>query len=57
MSEYSMISLISMIGFLILAISAYASHRLDWKTSIKQVLIWACIFAAVVLFISVFNLA
>lgn len=57
MNEYDWVQLISLSAFLILALSAYASHQLDWKSSIKQILIWACIFAAVVLFISAFDLA
>jgi len=57
MNEYNIVQLIALVGFLILCVSALASYRLNWKSGIKLILIWGCIFAAVVLFITFFELA
>ncbi|WP_379550465.1 hypothetical protein ACRAQ7_12745 [Erythrobacter sp. W53] len=52
MSEYSIVSVISMVGFLILAVSALGSHQLSMKKGVTMALGWMAIFAIVVLFIS-----
>ncbi|NNC58871.1 MAG: hypothetical protein HKO05_02630 [Erythrobacter sp.] len=57
MSEYEIVQIVALTGFLVLAASALASYRLDWKSGIRMVLIWGCIFAAVVFFITFFELA
>ncbi|GAA4038360.1 hypothetical protein [Parerythrobacter jejuensis] len=53
MNEFDTVQLVALVGWLILAVGALASYRLNWQSGIKLVLIWACIFTAVALFISV----
>ena len=43
------ISIIALVGWLVLALSAYRSHRLSGKTMLVQALVWATIFLAVAL--------
>jgi hypothetical protein len=57
MSEYDRVQLISLLAFLILAGSALASYRLSWKSGIKLVLVWGCIFTGLALLISWLELA
>ena len=57
MSEYEIVRIVALAGFLVLAASAFASYRLDWKSGIRLALVWACIFAGVVAFITFFDLA
>ena len=52
MNEFDIVSSISLVGFLVLAVSALSAHRLSWKKGIVMALSWAAIFAIVVLFIS-----
>ena len=52
MNQFDTIQLISLSGFLVLAGSALAGHRLDWKKGVVMALTWAGIFVMVVLFIS-----
>ena len=51
MTEYSIVSIISLLGFLVLAISALSAHRLSMKKGLVMALAWGAIFAIVVLFI------
>ena len=53
MNEHNIVSIIALVGFLILAVSALAGHRLSWKRGAVMALAWAAIFAIVTLFISV----
>lgn len=53
MNEFSIVQIISLVGFLILALSALASHRLDWGKAIRMGLIWSTIFVGVVLLFSI----
>ena len=53
MSEYSIVSIISLAGFLILALSALSAHRLSVRKGVILALAWAAIFAIVVLVIDV----
>ena len=46
MSEVESMQLIALLGWLILAGSALAAYRLDWRRGVKLGLIWAAIFAA-----------
>jgi hypothetical protein len=41
------ISLISLIGFLVLAIAALRAHRLDARKAVVYALVWGSIFLAV----------
>lgn len=52
MNEFQIVSLISLVGFLILAASALSAHRLSVRKGIVMALGWAAIFAIVILFIS-----
>lgn len=49
MNEYEIVRVIALVGFLILALSALASYRLDWKTSLRHALIWAVIITGLML--------
>lgn len=53
MTEGSIIQIITLLACLVLAGSAFASIRLEWKSSLRLALIWGTIFASVFLFISV----
>jgi fucose permease len=52
MSEFDIVSIISLVGFLVLAVGALSAHRLSLKKGVVMALAWAAIFAIVVLFIS-----
>ena len=47
MSEISLVSIITLLGWLILALSAYRSHQVDVSKTIRMALIWACIFTGI----------
>ena len=49
MNEYSVVSLIAMIGWLILMGAGYSSYRVSGKNTVTMVLVWAAIFGAVAL--------
>ena len=53
MNEYSVVQIISLVGFLILALSGLAAHRLNWGKTLRLGLIWAAIFVSVVLLFSI----
>lgn len=53
MNEYAIVQIISLAGFLILALSALASHRLSWSKAVRLGLIWAAIFVGVALLFSI----
>lgn len=55
MSEIDLVSIISLVGFLVLAVSALSAHRLSLKKGVVMALAWAAIFAIVVLFISMMD--
>ena len=52
MSEASIVQILALVAWLVLAASAYASYKLEWRTMVKQGLIWASLFAAVTLIIT-----
>lgn len=52
MSEIGAVQLIALFAWLILAGSAVASFRLGWKESVRMGLIWAGIFTAAFLAVS-----
>lgn len=52
MNELAAIQIVALIGWLVLAVSAYASLRLDWKQSVRMALIWITIFGGVALVFS-----
>lgn len=53
MTESSIVQIIALLACLVLAGSAFASIRLEWKEGLRLALIWGAIFASVFLFISV----
>ena len=52
MNEFGAVQLVALLGWLILAGSAFASYRLGWKESVRMGLVWAGIFVAVGLLFS-----
>lgn len=52
MSEFSIVQMIALFACLILAASGVASFRLGWKESVRIGLIWAGIFTAVFLVVT-----
>ena len=52
MSGASLVSIVALVGWLILALGAYRSHRIDTSKTIRLALIWGCIFAGLALFFS-----
>lgn len=52
MSEGSLVQLIALVASIVLAGSAYASYKLEWRTMVRHGIIWAAIFAAVTLVIT-----
>lgn len=52
MSEGSIIQIVALGAWLALMISAYASYKLEWRTMVQQAFIWAALFAAMTLVIS-----
>tara|TARA_B100000519_G_scaffold176940_1_gene166360 strand:- start:435 stop:602 length:168 start_codon:yes stop_codon:yes gene_type:complete len=53
MSQLGIVHIIALVGWLILAISAFASYGLSWKASLRQTLIWAVIFTGLALLITI----
>lgn len=53
MNEYSIVQIISLLGFLILAVSAFASWGLNWGKVLRMSLIWAAVFVGMVLIFSI----
>ncbi|MEZ5682420.1 MAG: hypothetical protein R3E14_14110 [Erythrobacter sp.] len=51
MSEHQIVSLISLVGFLILVASGFRTHNLGWRKGLFMAAAWAGIFAVVILFI------
>ena len=51
MNEYQIVSVISLIGFLILALGALRTHRLDLRRTLMMAGMWVAIFGIVILFV------
>jgi hypothetical protein len=51
-NEFGVVQLVALLGWLILAGSAFASYRLGWKESVRMGLVWAGIFVAIGLLFS-----
>ncbi|HTN14888.1 MAG TPA: hypothetical protein VL094_08790 [Sphingomonadaceae bacterium] len=47
----SWVSIIALLGWLVLAVSAYSGYRLGWRKSLIMALVWAAIFASMTVFI------
>jgi hypothetical protein len=57
MNPELMLPLVTSIGWLILAMSALASHRLGWGQTIKMALTWVAIFGGLYLVVEWFMIA
>ena len=51
MNEYHIVSIISLVGFLILAVGALRTHRLDLRRTLIMAGAWVAIFGIAVLFV------
>ena len=49
MSEFDGVRLVALVGWLILAASAFASYRLDWEKGLRLALVWIAIFTGAAL--------
>ncbi|MGV2496352.1 hypothetical protein [Pelagerythrobacter aerophilus] len=47
MTDLAALQMVSLIGWLVVAVAAYASFRLDWKKSVRMALLWIVIFVGV----------
>jgi len=52
MNQFDIVQIVALVGWLILAVSAFAARGLNWKTSIKQALIWAVLITGLMLLIT-----
>lgn len=50
MNEASLVSIVALVGWLILALGAYRSHQVNMSKTIRMALIWGCIFAGLTFF-------
>ena len=51
MSEHQIVSLVSLVGFLILIASGFRARRVEWRKGLFMAGAWAGIFGVVILFI------
>lgn len=49
MNEVDTVQIVALVGWLILAVSALAGHRLSWKKGLVMAFAWGAIFLAVFL--------
>jgi hypothetical protein len=47
MNEASTVQIISLVGWLILMLGAFASYKLSWRKGLTFALIWVALFAGV----------
>lgn len=52
-----LVSIVALLGWLILAGSAFASYRLSWGKTAQLVLVWLAIFAGLFLLVEISGLA
>ena len=52
MNEYDGIRLVALVGWLVLALSAVAAVRMNWKQGARLALIWIVIFGGVAILFS-----
>lgn len=52
MNEYDGVRIVALVGWLVLALSAVASFRLNWKQGVRLALIWIAIFLGMALLFS-----
>ncbi|KPP85441.1 MAG: hypothetical protein ACOCYR_02925 [Erythrobacter sp.] len=54
MSQYDIIAIVSLLGWLVIAGSALASYRLGWGQIARMALTWLAIFAGLFLLVGFF---
>tara|TARA_B100001057_G_C22462456_1_gene799403 strand:+ start:435 stop:602 length:168 start_codon:yes stop_codon:yes gene_type:complete len=52
MTDASLVSMVALVGWLILALGAYRSHQVNLSKTIRMALIWGCIFTGMAFFFS-----
>lgn len=52
MNQFEIVQIVALVGWLILAASAFAAHGLNWKTSLRHALIWAVIITGLMLLVT-----
>ncbi|WP_374405624.1 hypothetical protein [Pelagerythrobacter sp.] len=52
MTEYETVRIVALVGWLVLALSAVASFRLNWKQGVRMALLWIAIFGGVAVLFS-----
>lgn len=57
MSADLVVPIIASLAWLVIATSAFASHRLGWSATIRMVLVWVAIFAGLFLVVEWFMAA
>ena len=54
MSEYAVLSIVAMVGWLVLMMGSFASFRLGWSKTIQMALVWLAIFVGATLLVGLF---
>ena len=52
MNEFEIVQVVALVGWLVLALGAFAAHGLNWKTSLRHALIWAVIITGLMLLVT-----
>ena len=52
MTQFEIVQIVALVGWLVLAVSAVAAHGLNWKTSLRHALIWAVIITGLMLLVT-----
>ena len=53
MNQFEVVQIIALVGWLILAVTAFAARGLNWKTSLRHALMWAVIICGLMLLITI----
>lgn len=56
MNDVAIISVISLLGWLVLAGSAFASFQLSWGKTVQLALMWLAVFSGLFLIVRLFGL-
>ncbi|WAT18335.1 hypothetical protein OZN62_01790 [Aurantiacibacter sp. MUD11] len=49
MNDGAIVSIVALVGWLVLALGAYRSHRINASRTVRMALIWLCIFTGIAL--------
>ena len=52
MNQFEIVHIVALVGWLVLAVGAFASYGLNWKTSLRHALIWAVIITGLMLLVT-----